>query len=148
MSTSTTLQELGFGEGLARHLVNYDRSSLLGYRCQPPYYWQSSPISKRPITPLWECGMVLSCFHRGEQMFHVCSLEKIDDVFAKYSSAQGLLAALFIDLYEDELSHEEMRSLATLLDFKHIERLLLEAEENNGDSYVSWRKRFPSTCEG
>lgn len=142
------LRELGFGAGLTRHLLNYEESSLLGFRCQPPHYWRSSPISARPITPLWECGTTLVYFHREAKLFEKCSLENIDDVWVSYKSAQAILADLFIELYEDELTYEELGSAADMLGFKHIERLLAEVEVNSGPLYGQWTKLFPSTCGG
>lgn len=142
------LHELGFGAGLARHLLNYEQSSLLGFRCQPPFYWRSSPISARPITPLWECGTTLVYFNRETVLFEKCSLEDIDDTWANYRSVQAILADLFIELYEDELTDEELRSVAEILGFKHIERFLAEIEVNSGTLYEQWARSFPLTCGG
>ena len=144
----SALRELGFGEGLARHLLSYEQSSLLGFRCQPPYYWKSSEISSRPITPLWECGTTLVYFNREVRLFEKCSLEDINNVWVRYCSAQAILADLFIELYEDEHTDEELLAGAKALGFEHIERFLLEAQENNGPLYGKWRKLFPLTCEG
>ena len=142
------LRVLGFGDGLAHHLLNYEESSLLSFRCQPPYYWRSSPISARPIIPLWECGTTLVYFHKETRLFEKCSLEDIEDVRARYGSTQAILADLFIELYEDELTYEELRSVADMLGFEHVERFLSEVEVNSGPFYGQWAKLFPSTCGG
>jgi hypothetical protein len=144
---TVALPELGFGAGLTRHLMNYEQSSLLGFRCQPPFYWRASPISTRPITPLWECGTTLVYFNRETKFFEKCSLEDIDDTWVKYRSAQAISADLFIELYEDEFSDEELKCAAEILGFKHIERFLEEVETNHGPLYDQWAKSFPSTCE-
>lgn len=142
-----SLQDLGFSAGLVHHLLNYENSSLLGYRCQPPQYWRSSPISVRPIVPLWECGTTLVYFHKESKLFEKCSLEDIDDVWRQYSSAQEVLADLLIELYEDELTDDELGSAAEILGFAHIERFLVEADANCGSNYERWADAFPSTCK-
>ncbi|MGS0894825.1 hypothetical protein ACVBGC_20155 [Burkholderia stagnalis] len=142
------LRELGFGSGLVQHLSNHDASSLLGFRCQPPHYWRSSPISARPILPLWECGTTLVYFHRERRLFEKCSLEDIDNVWLQHKSVQAILADLLVDLYEDELTDEALRVAAETLGFKHIERFLatvtVEHSDQNGRfrAYKHWREQF------
>lgn len=143
---SDTLCDLGFGPGLADHLLDYDESSLLGFRCQPPLRWISSPISARPIIPLWECGATLTYYDNESKFFEKCSLEDIDDVWCRYSSAQAVLADLFIELYEDELEDEDLTLVANALGFKHVERLLAEVGATNPALYEQWATAFPSTC--
>lgn len=124
--SNLSLHELGFGQGLIQHLSQYDPSSLLGFRCQPPYHWKSSSISNRPVVPLWECGTTLAYFHRDTQFFETCSLADIDNVWVRYKSIQAILADLLIDLYEDELTEDELRSAAKILGFQNIERFICE----------------------
>jgi hypothetical protein len=142
------LHRLGFDEGLAQHLLNFDESSLLSFRCQPPYYWRSSPIAERAITPIWECGTTLVYFDNTNKLFEKCSLEDIDQALVKYRPAQAVLADLFIELYEDELINEELRATANQLGFVHVERLLSEVAENSESPNLAWSQRFPLTCEG
>ena len=145
---SAALHELGFAPRLINHLLNYDDSSLLGFRCQPPQKCQSSPIHTRPIIPLWECGTTLIYFHNESRFYEKCSLEDIDDVWSRYNSVQAVLAGLLIDLYEDELSDEELRSVAAVLGFEHVERLLTEVGATSLEFYGQWATTFPSTCNG
>lgn len=151
--TLPALHELGFGTGLTQHLLHHDPAALLGFRCQAPRHWRSSPIADRPITALWECGTTLVYFHQQTRRFEKCSLEDIDDVWISVDSAQGMLADLLIELYEDELSDDDMRSAAALLGFNHIERFLAEVAVNSrGAPYEAWceawREAFPLTCKG
>jgi hypothetical protein len=143
----SALRDLGFGDGLARHLLNYDEASPLAFRCKPPLYWLDSPIRERSIVPLWECGTVLSYYHRDEVTFQKCSLEDINNVWVKYKSCQALLADLFLDLYEDEHTEEELNQIADELGFRHVQRLLFEAGKNNESNYDEWRELFPYSCE-
>lgn len=142
------LQELGFTADLADHLQNFNPDSLLGYRCQPPQQCLSSVIIERNIVPLWECGVVLTYFNPSSRFFEKCSLETIDEPFYRLASAQSALADLIIDLYEDELTIEELSELAIILGFRSIERLITEAVSHQGQSYISWRNSFPATCQG
>jgi len=89
---TAALKSLGVSEFIIGHLENHDLDSPLGFRCQPPSYWQSSPMAQRGIIPLWECGMVLWYFNPQTKMFENCSLENIDDVWYKYASLQPVLA--------------------------------------------------------
>jgi hypothetical protein len=103
---------------------------------------------QRPIEPLWECGTTLVYFSEERQRFEKCSLENIDDIWAYYPSAQGALASLFVELFEDETPEETLRTIASKISFMHIERLVAEANANHGANYESWRNSFPLTCNG
>jgi hypothetical protein len=139
------LRNLGVSEFIIRHLEKHDLGSPLGFRCQPPLYWESSPIAKRGFIPLWECGTMLWYFNPQTKTFENCSLEDIDDVRHKYVSLQSVLAELVLELYEDETEIGELRGLAESAGFRHVDRLLAEAEKNR-DSYREWRDGFPATC--
>jgi hypothetical protein len=139
------LQKLGVSPFLIAHLEHHDLDSPLGYRCQPAYYWQSSPIAKRGIVPLWECRTVLWYFNPATNAFEECSLENIDDVWHRYPSLQAVLAELFLDVYEDDEPIDSLRELAEKAEFRHIDRMLREIEEV-GDGYTKWREDFPATC--
>ena len=141
------LRQLGVSEALIAHLENHSPSSPLGFRCQPPVYWRSSPIAERGIIPLWECGMVLWFFNPKTRMFEERSLECIDDIWSRHRSLQSVLAHLFLDLYEDETDNDTLRALAADAQFTHIERLLSEVERAIDDeAYSNWRDGFPDTC--
>ena len=142
---TVALRNLGVSEFIIGHLENYDLDSPLGFRCRPPIYWESSPIARRGVIPLWECGTVLWYFNPQTKTFENCSLEDIDEVWHKYVSFQSVLAELVLELYEDETELGELRDLAASAGFRHVDRLLAEAEKNK-DSYQKWRYGFPATC--
>ncbi|MDQ1812126.1 hypothetical protein RBA41_02305 [Massilia sp. CCM 9210] len=139
------LRELSLTEGLLNQLEADDLDHPFGYRCQPAYYWRSSPIAGRGIVALWECGTVISYFNQNNRRFEQCSLENIDEVWCSYSSLQGLLAELFIDVYEDEVEIDILIEYAKLFGFLSIERLLIEAQTPPED-YVRWRQGFARSC--
>lgn len=141
------LQKLGFTADLALHLETFNPNSLLGYRCQPPQHCLSSVIVERNIVPLWESGVVLTYFNPNSRFFEQCSLEVIDVPLYRLASAQSVLADLIIDLYEDELTIEELYKVATIVGFRSIEQLITEAMSHQGKSYISWRTNFPATCQ-
>ena len=142
---TVALRSLGVSEFLIAHLENHDLDSTLGFRCQPPLYWESSPIAVRGIIPLWECGTTLWYFNPAIRMFENCSLEDINDIWYRYVSLQSVLANLFLDLYEDEVEIDQLRDLANSTGFRHIDRLVAEANKK-GDAYWKWRHQFPATC--
>lgn len=148
MLSDTRLLQLGFSEGLVEHFRNFDQASPLGFRCQPPHHCFSSPLVKRLIEPIWECGTTVVYFNKTLQRFEKCSLENIDNIWEFYPSAQCALASLFIELYEDEMPDETLRLIASQVSFEHIERLISGAVANQGANYDIWRSSFPLTCNG
>lgn len=142
------LLELGLPQGLVRHLAEYDASSPLGFRCQPPVRYESSPISHAPIVPLWECGSVLTYHSDPRARFEICSLEDVDHPFASYRTVQGVVAGLFIDLFEDDLPEPTLRSVAGELNFAKIDLLLRGAQSHQDDSYTEWVTQFLRDCDG
>lgn len=148
MISDARLFHLGFSAGLVEHFRNFDKASPLGFRCQPPLHCFSSPIMQRSIEPIWECGTTLVYFSGERQRFEKCSLENIDNIWDFYPSAQCALAALFIELFEDDTSEDILREIASKLSFAHIERLISEAFGNQGEKYGSWKISFPLTCNG
>jgi hypothetical protein len=141
------LRELGLSDGLIRHLGGNEPSAPLGFRVQPPEHWQSSPISRRSIITLWECGTTLTYFDQDSATYRRCSLEDINSDWFRYRSLQALLAQLFLELYEDELSDDQILSVAVEAGFHHAERLIEEASGLNGSAYQRWSEAFPLTCE-
>ena len=142
------LKDLGFLQALNDHLENFNLEDLLGYRCQPPYNCISSPIIKRNIVPLWECGVELTYFNKDTNHFEQCSLEAIDAPYFCAKSPQAVLANIFIYLYEDELSEVQLRAVASKVGFLHLERLLTSISNNQGNEYEAWRSNFIISCEG
>lgn len=139
------LYELGVTDGMIDHLERDDLDRPFGYRCQPPYYWQSSPIAERGIVPLWERGVVVCYFNPANRRFEECSLEDIDHPFCSYSSLQGLLAKLFLEGWEDEMSDSELRTQAELFGFRHLDAML-NGVKTAGHDYDTWREQFPVIC--
>lgn len=139
------LHDVGLSQSLIDHLAADDRSHPLWYRCQPAHYWSSSPLSELNALGLWECGRVTTYYDYKRELFEQCSLEDPGDVWHSYSSLQGVLAVLFIDAYEDGVEIDELRTCAAAFEFRHIERLLVEASCER-ESYDHWRWAFPGTC--
>jgi hypothetical protein len=148
MTSDSTLQEIGLTEGLINYLSTFDKSSVLAFRCQKHFYCLTSPIIKRSIVPLWECGTVLTYFNKVSGQFEQCSLEDISEVWFHYNSVQSLLAHLFIDLYEDEVTIEELHTIARQVGFKHFGNFISELQNNLGEKYEIWKNSFPSACVG
>jgi hypothetical protein len=140
------LRNFGFAEGLIAHLENHDLDAPLGFRCQPALAWRRTPMDERDIVRLWESGMVLTYFDRDSGTFAQCSLENPTDVWARYGAVQGVLAELFIDLYEDGLEIEQLQETADEAGFLHLDRLMREVGALDGRDWESWRQRFPETC--
>lgn len=146
--SALSLSDLGFSRRLIEHLRDFDPDSPLGYRCQPPQYYRSSPLSQRNIVALWECGTTVTYFNCDTIRFEQCSLEDVDTPHFSLSTIQALLADLFIDLYEDDCPDEELRETAASIGFLHVERLLSTADASSREGYGAWRSRFLSSCGG
>lgn len=138
------LTSIGVATGLIAHLLEDDIDRPLGYRCQQPYYWESSALYGR-VVPLWECGTTVAYYDPASSRFERCSLEQPDAPFCSYASLQSLLAELFIEAYEDEVESEELRSAARDFGFAHIDRMLAEVD-SVVDDYDAWSVAFPATC--
>jgi hypothetical protein len=130
---------------LLNHLRVDDLDRPFGYRCRPPYYWESSPLANLRIVPLWECDNFVNYFNLDSHYFERCRLEDINNVLSRFHSIQGLLAELFIDVYEDELDILVLSRYADLFGFNSLSRLINElgtAPEN----YQGWRLQFCTSC--
>jgi hypothetical protein len=114
----------------------------------------STPIEPAGIhiTPLWECGMVLTAYqHSKPGRFISFSLEDPEHFRVLGSSFQSVAAALLIDLWEDEASDEALRDISRLFEFCHLDRLLRECESRSRSEtpadYDAWRTAFLRFCE-
>ena len=145
MIDDKVLRALGLSANMLRHLDGDSVVAPFDYRCQEARAWRASPIAGRGIVALWECGMVLDYFNRANGRFERCSLENIDEVWCSYASLQGLLAELFLSVYEDEVDDAALRACASLFGFHEVERLLAEVS-NAGAGYKQWRAGFGASC--
>ena len=144
------LADLGFSIRLVEHLCDHDPLSALGYRCQLPLNYLSSPLSQKSIIALWECGTTITYFNRETHRFEQCDLEGIENLYFSLRTSQAVLADLFIALYEDDHSMDELRVVAKLIDFQHLESLLINVNHESGESqsYEAWRRNFLASCGG
>ena len=127
----------------------------LAYRCRDPQHIFSTliePVGGR-ITPLWECSVSVTAYQHSQPRgrFIGFSLEHPEDVTVFGSTFQAVAAALLVQLWEDEKSDKELREIASLLKFCHLDRLLRECmsrsrSESSAD-YRAWRTRFIESCE-
>jgi hypothetical protein len=139
------LRNLGVTQALLNHLRDDNPVDSFRYRCCTPHNWQSSSMTKHEIVPLWECGTVISYFNVTSGFFERCSVENTNEVWSKYTSIQGLLAELFIDVYEDELETSISSKYAALFGFHGLSRLLVEINSTKKD-YGHWREQFCASC--
>ena len=124
----------------------------LTYRCEEPYYIFSTPVlpDGNHITPLWERGMVVTAYqHIGSQgRFISFNIENPEDVTVIGPSFKSVVAALLIDLWEHEISEMELREVARLFQFRHLNELLGECESKARSEtlagYCMWRAQV---CE-
>ena len=142
------LANLGFSNHLVEHLAHFDPDHVLGYRCQPPRHYLSSPLVRRNILALWECGTTVTYFERETRKFEQCSLEDVERPHFSLDTVQALLADLFVDLYEDDHPEQVLRAAANAVGFLHLEHLLSTAPQASGEHYRSWRNALLSHCGG
>src|SRR5262245_57741176 len=75
-------------------------------RCRAPYYIFSTSMEPLggPISPLWECGTVVTAYqHSTPGRFITFSLENPDQVFVLGASFPPVAASELISLWEDEV---------------------------------------------
>ena len=129
--------------------------SALAYRCRDPQHIFSTPIEPAGghITPLWECGISVTAYQHSQPRgrFIQFSLNHPENVTVFGASFQPVVAALLITLWEDETSDQELREIASLLEFRHLDRLLREcagrSRSESSVDYHAWRTRFFESCE-
>lgn len=139
------LFNLGVTRALLNHLHADDPVDPFWYRCCKPQNWKSSPMTEPEVVPLWECGTVISYFNVKSGCFERCSIENTNEIWSKYTTIQGLLAELFIDVYEDELEMSVLSKYADLFGFHSLSRLLVEIDFTKED-YGQWREKFCASC--
>jgi len=129
--------------------------AALAYRCLGPEHVFSTLIEPTGghITPLWECGVSVTAYQHSQPggRFIGFSLEHPEEVTIFGSTFQAAAAVLLIQLWEDEKSDKELREIASLLEFRHLDRLLRECENRarseGAADYHDWRARFCRSCE-
>lgn len=127
----------------------------LSYRCQDPHYIFSTPAQPAGIhiTPIWECGITVTAYQHSQPQsrFIRFSLEHSGDVKVIGASFQSVVADLLIDLWEDETSDEDLRQVARLFEFRHLDELLRDCERQpRSESYsdsCARRARFLEFCD-
>jgi hypothetical protein len=107
------------------------------------------------LTPLWEDGVVVTAYRHGADgqggRFIRFSLETPQSVEVLGASFPPVAAALIISLWEAETSDEDLREIARLFEFAHLDRLLSECEARsraeNRANYEDWHTRLLLSCE-
>lgn len=109
---------------LARHDLPHP---AFWYRCQPAFkpYRGAPPPCGPPAVPLWECGGTITAA-RMEVETRAFVQHDAEEGTARFvaASEQGLLAHLFVALYEDEA--DDLEGAAKSVGFAHLPRLLTE----------------------
>jgi hypothetical protein len=106
------------------------------------------------ITPLWtdHTGHTIVAYrHDGEKRgffrFFLELPEGEEECDLGLSWPQ-ILVRTFVDLYESEVELDEIRTIAALVRFDHVDRLLNELENtplDTDEAYEAWHDRFAST---
>lgn len=142
-----SMRRIGVPKGLIAHLTGTRPLPALDFRVRRAEYWRNSPIAERNIIALWECGVVLTYFDVDSATYRQCSLESIDEVFFEHRSIQGVLAELFVVLWEDEMPDDELLALARDAGFVHAERLLRSMPDPSRHSDVLGSPSFADSCD-
>lgn len=127
----------------------------LSFRCEEPCYIFSAPILPEGIhiTPLWERGMTVTAYQHAwpQGRFITFNLEDPKDVTVIGPSFKSVIAALLIELWENGKSDQELREVARLFGFRHLDELLRECESRARletlAGYCEWRANFCELCD-
>lgn len=129
--------------------------AALSYRCEEPYFIFSASVLPEGIhiTPLWERGSIVTAYQHSwpHGRFITFNLEDPKDVTVIGPSFKSVVAALLIDLWENEKSDQELREVARLFAFRHLDELLRECESRarleTFAGYCEWRANFCELCD-
>jgi hypothetical protein len=131
-------------EKLKQYLATEDRYHPLAFRVESPYYWKSSDLAQANILPIFECDISVTYFNRESGKFEERDLESAPSTVTQFDNFQQVLANLFIYLFEDECSLDDLRMCADICEFKHLERMLAEIAVEGGDD--AWHDKFVRGC--
>jgi len=129
---------------LVIHLQKEDKGHPLAYRCELPYYWKNSILAERNITPIFECGITVAYYNNDLQRYEKYCLEDDPQEITIYTGYQQLMAELFVYLYEDGASEEDLKSCASICVFTYLENML--AEIKTYTDYEEWKLSFFKKC--
>lgn len=138
------LQRLGLSESLIRLSEGMTPNEIFKYRCKTPFYvYHGSRLPEgEAIVPLWDCGDVVTAV-RGPSSnkleFIRFGIEYVDEFQIIARTEQGMLAHLFVELFEDndEWTPREFDEPANLVGFRYMPMLV--AEYNSSDHSTSER---------
>ena len=100
-----------------------------------------------PCCAIWPARGRLDYYHRVSGRFERCSLENIDEICCSYSSLQGLLAELFLYLYEDGMEDACLYAWASQFGFHEVARMLVELQSDKAmKDYARWRTSWGASC--
>jgi hypothetical protein len=142
-----TLRRLGMSDPLVRLAAGEPVHPAFGFRCQaPPWYsyrGAGCPAGP-PLAPLWDCGdTVTAVWERaGRPEFIEFSIEADEEFWVLAASEQGLWAALFVAMFEDEDGAvEPLRGAAESVGFRFLDRVVAghqEADLSTFDTHAAW----------
>jgi hypothetical protein len=148
----TGLREIGVSEAVIRLSAGEVIHELFGFRCRtPPFfvYHGANPPDGPMFAPLWDCcDIATGVWEReGQLEFLEFSIEEADEYRVLAHTEQGLLASLFVSLYEDrdDLELDDFREPARLVGFRHLEEVVAAYDRNSQASlpeHESFRRRL------
>jgi hypothetical protein len=129
------LQRVGVSELIIRLSAGEPVHDLFRFRCESPpyavYHGASVPVGPT-FVPLWECcDSVTGVWERdGRLGFLEFSIEDPREYRAISNTEQGLLADLFLKLYEDrdDLGLDDFREPARLIGFRFLDEMVTAYE--------------------
>ena len=120
------LREMGLSDAVIRLSAGELVHEMFEFRCKTPFYvYHGANLPEDPVfCPLWDCGDRVTGVWEpdGRPEYIQFSIEATGSYWAVAKTEQGLLAALFSTLYEDEdqLDLDGFREPARSIGFRYL----------------------------
>jgi hypothetical protein len=143
--TREVARDLGFDAGFIEFIFAESRPPCFEYCLEPPGNgWTCHiPDEYEAAYPLWSQNgdQTLVCVS-GQNIYFINGYHDDPDVTVKSRTDQGLLAEIFIDMYESEESEEALREASLFSGFAHLDQVLEFCEREGGNDYDDERKQL------
>jgi hypothetical protein len=157
-ATKAELMALGLSENLATFVREHPRDGVFWFWCgennsrwpaDVPWLY-ATPDDVTDVYPLWnrDAEQCVLWIKNGERQF-VWQYHDDPEHSVIARSEQGLLADLFITLYENEAEVDALRDAAVVVGFSHLDRMIAfcEAWGRSGD-YSERHRRLIDEIDG
>jgi hypothetical protein len=132
--------ELQIEPEFADFLLCEKKPECFRYWCDPPSDGWTCYVPERidVAYPLWSCNANQTLLHVvGSVLSYAHGYHDAPEVIPISGTHQGLLADLFIKLYEDEVPENDLVTAATFSGFRFLHECI-DFQQANGSDFMNW----------